>query len=38
MLGTEVRFTDAISLDVQLYYKDLFDQVRATLGTPPAAT
>jgi len=32
MLGTEVRFTDAISLDVQLYYKDLFDQVRSTLG------
>ena len=32
MVGTETRFTDAISLDVQLYYKDLFDQVRATLG------
>ena len=32
MLGTEVRFTDAISLDVQLYYKDLFNQARATLG------
>lgn len=32
MLGTEVRFTDAVSLEVQLYYKGLFDQVRATLG------
>lgn len=32
MLGTEARFTDAISLDVQLYYKDLFQQARATLG------
>lgn len=32
MVGTEVRFTDAISLDVQLYYKDLFNQARATLG------
>ena len=32
MLGTEARFTDAISLDVQLYYKDLFNQARATLG------
>ncbi len=32
MLGTEVRFTDAISLDLQFYYKDLFQQARATLG------
>jgi hypothetical protein len=32
MLGTEVRFTDAISLDVQGYYKDLFNQARTTLG------
>ena len=32
MLGTEAHFTDAISLDVQLYYKDLFNQARATLG------
>ncbi len=32
MLGTEARFTDAISLDVQLYYKDLFNQARSTLG------
>ncbi len=32
MLGAEARFTDAISLDVQFYYKDLFDQTRATLG------
>ncbi len=33
MVGTEVRFTDAISLDVQLYYKQLFNQARATLAT-----
>ncbi|GMU58811.1 MAG: hypothetical protein AMXMBFR34_05740 [Myxococcaceae bacterium] len=33
MLGTEVRFTDAVSLDVQLYYKQLFNQARPTLGT-----
>lgn len=32
MVGTEVRFTDAISLDLQLYYKDLFDQARQTLA------
>ncbi|MEW5738795.1 MAG: TonB-dependent receptor [Myxococcota bacterium] len=32
MVGTEVRFTDAISLDVQLYYKQLFNQARPTLG------
>ncbi|MFZ5439235.1 MAG: TonB-dependent receptor domain-containing protein [Myxococcota bacterium] len=32
MLGGEARFTDAISLDVQLYYKDLYHQVRQTLG------
>ncbi len=32
MLGTEAHFTDAISLDVQLYYKDLFNQARSTLG------
>lgn len=32
MVGTEVRFTDALSLDVQLYYKQLFNQSRATLG------
>ncbi|MDP1825352.1 MAG: TonB-dependent receptor [Archangium sp.] len=32
MLGGEARFTDALSLDVQLYYKDLFNQARATLG------
>ena len=33
MVGTEVRFTDALSLDVQLYYKQLFNQARATLGS-----
>lgn len=33
MVGTEVRFTDAISLDVQLYYKQLFNQSRPTLAT-----
>jgi TonB family protein len=32
MIGTEAHFTDALSLDVQLYYKDLFDQTRSTLG------
>ena len=31
MVGAEAKFTDAISLDVQLYYKDLFDQARTTL-------
>ena len=36
MLGTEAHFTDAISLDVQLYYKDLFNQARATLGETSA--
>lgn len=33
MLGTEVRFTDAISLDVQLYWKELFNQSRPTLAS-----
>lgn len=33
MVGTEVRFTDAITLDLQLYYKDLFNQARATLSS-----
>jgi outer membrane receptor for ferrienterochelin and colicin len=32
MVGAEVRFTDAISLDVQGYYKDLFHQARQTLA------
>jgi TonB family protein len=32
MVGIENRFTDAISLDVQLYYKDLFHQSRQTLA------
>lgn len=32
MVGGEVKFTDAISLDVQLYYKDLFNQARPTLA------
>jgi len=31
-IGAEARFTDAISLDVQLYYKDLFHQSRPTLA------
>lgn len=38
MVGTEVHFTDALSLDLQLYYKDLFDQVRATLGDTSGST
>ncbi|MBL8910143.1 MAG: TonB-dependent receptor, partial [Archangium sp.] len=33
LLGAEARFTDAISLDLQLYYKDLFHQSRQTIGT-----
>jgi hypothetical protein len=36
MVGSELRFTDAISLDLQLYYKDLFDQVRSGLGDTTA--
>jgi TonB family protein len=32
MAGAEFRFTDAIGLDVQGYYKDLFDQARQTLA------
>jgi hypothetical protein len=31
-VGVENRFTDAISLDVQLYYKYLFHQTRSTLA------
>ncbi len=31
-IGIENRFTDAISLDLQLYYKNLFHQSRATLA------
>ncbi len=31
MAGIEKRFSDAVTLDVQAYYKDLFHQVRATL-------
>lgn len=33
--GVEHRFTQAISLDLQLYYKRLFHQVRPTLALPP---
>lgn len=36
MVGTEAQFTDAISLDAQLYYKDLFNQSRPTLGATSA--
>ncbi len=32
MLGAEGRITDALSVDLQFYYKDLFNQARATLG------
>jgi len=32
MVGAEQRFTEAISLDVQFYYKSLFDQSRQTLA------
>ena len=32
MLGGEANITDAISVDLQLYYKDLFNQARQTLG------
>lgn len=31
--GAEARFTDALELDVQGYYKDLFDQARQTLSS-----
>jgi TonB family protein len=31
MVGLEKRFSDAVTLDVQGYYKDLFHQARATL-------
>jgi hypothetical protein len=37
-VGCEQKFTDAISLDVQLYYKDLFDQAQPTLALPPGQT
>ena len=32
-VGAETRLTDTLGLDVQLYYKDLFDQARATLAS-----
>ncbi len=32
MVGMEGRFSENISLDLQLYYKDFFQQARATLG------
>ncbi len=32
MVGAEARITDVIGLDVQGYYKDLFDQARQTLA------
>ncbi|MBL8955175.1 MAG: TonB-dependent receptor [Myxococcaceae bacterium] len=31
MAGIEKRFSDAVTLDVQAYYKDLFHQVRSTV-------
>ena len=34
-VGVEQRFTDAISLDFQLYYKDLFHQAQPTLAVAP---
>lgn len=37
MIGGEANITDAISLDVQLYYKDLFNQARQTLGVSSTA-
>ncbi|MBI3182359.1 MAG: TonB family protein [Myxococcales bacterium] len=36
-VGLEHRFTDAISVDVQLYYKSLFNQSRTTLALSPDA-
>lgn len=36
-VGVEHRFTDALSLDVEAYYKDLFHQAQATLA-PPAGS
>src|SRR6267378_1118817 len=36
MVGLENRFSDAVTLDVQGYYKDFFHQARATLvGVDP---
>lgn len=32
MVGLEKRFSDAVTLDVQAYYKDLFHQARSTLA------
>ncbi len=32
MLGAEGRIIDGLTLDLQFYYKDLFNQARATLG------
>lgn len=35
-LGVEHQFTDAIGVDVQVYYKDLFHQAQATTGSSTA--
>lgn len=37
-VGWEEKLTDAISLDVQLYYKSLFHQAQPTLALPPGQT
>ncbi|MBX5483166.1 MAG: TonB-dependent receptor [Myxococcaceae bacterium] len=37
-IGAEHQFTDAIGLDVTLYYKTLFHQAVATLAPPPGDT
>ena len=36
--GVETRFSDAISLDAQVYYKDLFHQARPTLALDSGVT
>lgn len=33
LVGGEVRFTDTLELTTQLYYKDFFEQARATLAS-----
>lgn len=37
-VGVEHKFTDAISLNTQLYYKALFDQARPQVRPPPGSS
>ena len=36
-VGVEHQFTEAIGLDLQVYYKNLYDQARTTLAPPPGS-